>query len=103
MNITCPKCGGPTVRGDVRSGILSFGDFSVGHDGDRRTVTGAPKPKSGVHRDNRVISFACQQYGGRARHPARAARYGRHARACHARRFVCRHIRFAPACRSIEG
>ncbi len=61
--ITCPKCGGMTIRGDVRSGILSFGNFFVEHDGERRTVTGAPKPKAGVQRDNRVLSFACQQCG----------------------------------------
>jgi hypothetical protein len=63
MNMNCPKCGGLTVRGDVRSGVLSFGDFFVEHDGDRRTFTGAPKPKPGVQRDNRVVSFACQQCG----------------------------------------
>ena len=62
-NINCPKCGGPTIRGDVRSGMLSFGDFFVEHDGDRRTFTGAPKPKPGVQRDNRVVSFACKQCG----------------------------------------
>lgn len=61
--ITCPKRGGPTIRGDVRSGILSFGDFFVEHDGDRRTVTGAPKPKPGLQRDNRVLSFACKDCG----------------------------------------
>jgi hypothetical protein len=63
MNIVCPKCGGATLRGDVRSGILSFGDFFVEHDGDKRTFTGAPKPRAGVQRDNRVISFACQSCG----------------------------------------
>lgn len=51
------------MRGDLRSGVLSFGDFFVEHDGERRTITGAPKPKPGVHRDNRVVSFACQQCG----------------------------------------
>ncbi len=63
MNILCPKCGGPTLRGDVRSGVLSFGDFFVEHDGDKRTFTGAPKPRPGVQRDNRVLSFACQRCG----------------------------------------
>jgi len=63
MNIVCPKCGGSTLRGDVRSGVLSFGDFFVEHDGDKRTLTGAPKPRPGVQRDNRVISFACQNCG----------------------------------------
>jgi hypothetical protein len=43
--------------------MLSFGDFFVEHDGDKRTFTGAPKPRAGVQRDNRVISFACQSCG----------------------------------------
>jgi hypothetical protein len=51
------------VRGDVRSGVLSFGDFFVEHDADRKTFTGAPKPKPGVQRNNRVISYACQNCG----------------------------------------
>ena len=63
VNIACPKCGGPTVRGDVRSGVLSFGDFFVEHDADRKTFTGAPKPKPGVQRNNRVVSYACQNCG----------------------------------------
>jgi predicted RNA-binding Zn-ribbon protein involved in translation (DUF1610 family) len=63
MNIVCPKCGGATVRGDARSGFLSVGNFFVEYDGDKRTWEGSPKPRAGVQRDNRVISFACQSCG----------------------------------------
>jgi len=63
MSILCPKCGGATLCGDVRSGVLSAGDFFVEYDGDKRTFTGAPKPRGVVQRDNRVISFACLSCG----------------------------------------
>ena len=63
MPIVCSQCGGPTLRGDVRSGVLSFGDFFVEYDGDRRTWLGAPSPRPGLQRDNRVISFACERCG----------------------------------------
>ncbi len=59
----CSQCSGALVRGDLRSGVLSFGDFFVEHAGDERTFMGAPKPRPGVQRDNRVISFACTQCG----------------------------------------
>jgi hypothetical protein len=62
LKITCPQCGGETLRGDIRSGVLSFGAFFIEHD-DKRTFTGAPKPKPGVQRNNRVISIACTQCG----------------------------------------
>lgn len=61
--ISCPKCGGETTRGELRSGVISFGDFFVEHDGKKRTLTGAPKPKAGIQRDNRVLSFACGSCG----------------------------------------
>ena len=63
MSIPCSQCGGPTIRGDVRSGVLSFGDFFIEHDGDRQTITGSPRPRPGVQRDNRVLSFACERCG----------------------------------------
>jgi hypothetical protein len=58
-NISCPKCGGPTIRG-VRLGNLSFGDFFIEHGGERRTSTEARKPKPGAQR---VVSVACRQCG----------------------------------------
>ena len=58
-NISCPKCGGPTIRG-VRFGSLSFGDFFVEHGGERRTPTEARKRKPGAQR---VVSVACRQCG----------------------------------------
>ena len=63
MTIPCPQCGGETLRGDVRSGVLSFGSFFVEHEGDKRTFTGGPKPRPGVQRDNRVVSVACTRCG----------------------------------------
>ena len=61
--IPCPQCGGDTLRGDVRSGMLSFGAFFVEHDGEEKTFTGSPKPRPGIQRDNRVISVACARCG----------------------------------------
>ena len=63
MTRACTHCGGPTLRGDLRSGVLSFGDFFVEHDGTQRTFTGAPKPRGSLQRNNRVISFACERCG----------------------------------------
>ena len=63
MSTPCPNCGGETVVGDVRSGVLSFGAFFTEHEGDKRTGTGAPKLRPGVQRDNRVISAACTRCG----------------------------------------
>ena len=57
-NISCPKCGGPTIRG-VRLGSLSFSDFFIEDGGERRTTTEARKPKPA----QRVVSVACRQCG----------------------------------------
>ena len=61
MNILCPKCGGQTVRGDLRTGsgtILSMGvEFVADDDSDQRWTPA-------VRNDHRrVISFACQSCG----------------------------------------
>ena len=58
MNMLCPHCGGHTIIGDIRSGILSFGAFFLEFD-SRETQ----KPRAGVKRDNRVISHACTDCG----------------------------------------
>ena len=46
--LTCLRCGGPTLRGDLRSGFTSFGDYFVEFDGDKMTLLGTPKLKSGL-------------------------------------------------------
>jgi hypothetical protein len=61
--LTCLRCGGPTLRGDLRSGFTSFGDYFVEFDGDKMTLLGTPKLKSGLERDNRVVSYACTKCG----------------------------------------
>ncbi len=63
MNVKCPQCHGNTIRGDLRSAVLSFGDFFIEHELGQKTFTGAPVPKPGVQRNNRVISFACTDCG----------------------------------------
>jgi hypothetical protein len=63
MRIFCPPCGGPTKFGDLRSGMFSFGDFFIECDDEKRTWLDAPKMKTGIQRDNRVVSFACEKCG----------------------------------------
>ena len=60
--IKCHNCGENIVVGDTRSGILSFGNFFVEYDGDKKTFLGDPKPKPGISK-NRVISLACKNCG----------------------------------------
>lgn len=63
MNKTCVHCGGATRRGEVRSGLVSFGSFFLEYDGSARTLLGLPKLKPEVRRDNRVVSLACERCG----------------------------------------
>ena len=47
----------------MRSGGVSLGGLLIEHDGDKRTFTGAPRPKGILQQDNRVLSFACKKCG----------------------------------------
>jgi len=62
MEIKCPSCGESAVIGDTRSGMISFGNFFVEYDEDKKTLLGDPKPKPGISK-NRVISIACKKCG----------------------------------------
>ncbi len=69
-NITCPNCGGPTLRGAVLSGALPV-EYFFEDTRERRTPTGAPKPKPVIER---VVSAACPHCGLVSRFLERAIR-----------------------------
>ena len=59
----CIQCGSEVTLGDVRSGILSFGAFFIECSEKQRNIVGAPKPKGGLQKNNRVVSYACTDCG----------------------------------------
>lgn len=61
--IKCSNCGGKTLYGDLISGGISFGNYFIEYDEDKKTVIGTPKPKKSIQKDNRVVSFVCTKCG----------------------------------------
>ena len=59
----CIQCHQETVIGDIRSGFISFGAYFVEYEEGKKTFLGAPQPKSGVEKNNRVVSYACKNCG----------------------------------------
>ena len=59
----CLQCSSETSIGDVRSGAISFGAHFVEYQEGKKTVFGDPKPKAGLQRNNRVVSYACKSCG----------------------------------------
>jgi predicted RNA-binding Zn-ribbon protein involved in translation (DUF1610 family) len=61
--LSCPKCGGNTIAGDVRSGIVSLGAFFHSSSSSREKSNIELKQENEIIKNGRVVSFACVECG----------------------------------------
>ncbi len=61
--LNCPKCGGNTIAGDVRSGIVSFGAFFHSFSSSRGKSNNELKQENEIIKNGRVVNFACIECG----------------------------------------
>ena len=59
----CVQCGANTKLGEIRSGLISFGAYFVEFEEEKSTMIGTHKPKPGIRKNNRVVSYACMNCG----------------------------------------